>query len=206
LLITILGQAIIVQFGGIVFRIDPSGLSASNWAISIALGTGSLIIGFLLRCLPDPKNIPIWMLGGSGVINAEIRNNNTVPEPKVSDPVIVAVLPEIHDELADSTTSLAGRRWNDAIGKTRAQIRVVKVFKLPPNVARPSTRSTKSENPSRKNINPQPAKNSLWYRLRLYILTMGRFRRHRLDGASTLMIDPRRIRQAQTQLAINRNQ
>lgn len=47
--ITIISQILIVTYGGIVFTIDPNGLSLVNWAICIAIGLGSLIVGFLIR-------------------------------------------------------------------------------------------------------------------------------------------------------------
>lgn len=53
LVITIICQALIVQFGSVVFGIDPNGLSAANWGISLALGSGTILVGFAVRLLPE---------------------------------------------------------------------------------------------------------------------------------------------------------
>ena len=43
--------------------LDPGGLSGANWGITIALGSGSLFVGFFIRCLPD-FYVPAVLLGG----------------------------------------------------------------------------------------------------------------------------------------------
>lgn len=45
------GQVLIVFFGGVAFDTKP--IPIAYWAISVALGAGSLVIGFLARLLPD---------------------------------------------------------------------------------------------------------------------------------------------------------
>ncbi|KAI8898209.1 hypothetical protein BC833DRAFT_590681 [Globomyces pollinis-pini] len=63
LFVTIVGQAFIVQFGGLVFTLDPKGLSLSNWLISIVIGSGSLVVGFLIRVIlgsaPEVEDTPV---------------------------------------------------------------------------------------------------------------------------------------------------
>lgn len=50
--ITAVVQALIVEFGGDVFKTEP--LSLVNWGYSIAIGAGSLIVGAVLRLIPIP--------------------------------------------------------------------------------------------------------------------------------------------------------
>jgi hypothetical protein len=50
--ITAVVQALIVEFGGDVFKTEP--LSLVNWGYSIAIGAGSLIVGAILRLIPIP--------------------------------------------------------------------------------------------------------------------------------------------------------
>lgn len=45
------GQILIVFFGGAAFDTTP--ISLVYWAISIALGAGSLLVGALVRLIPD---------------------------------------------------------------------------------------------------------------------------------------------------------
>jgi Ca2+-transporting ATPase len=75
-LICVLGQVVIVQFGGAAFQVVA--LDAAHWAIALVIGVISLPIGVVIRLIPD--NIfgflfrdPVTRekyLGGSG---------NTVP-------------------------------------------------------------------------------------------------------------------------------
>lgn len=116
LVITVFSQAIIIEFGGIVFHLDPDGLSWSNWGFSILLGAGSLLVGFILRIMPQPP-IPDWMIGQ--------YEADSVPQP-----IIIVESGDIgRSEL--STASESSSRWDNAIRKTRMQVRVVKVFTLP---------------------------------------------------------------------------
>jgi hypothetical protein len=215
LIITVVCQAIIVQFAGVVFRIDPAGLSLANWGISIAIGSGALIVGFLLRLLPDPQNIPVWMLGGSTVIDAKeplAPTPGTLDKGQSVEPLIVAVPPmDSADSQPDSiepnatVETPASKRWNNAIEKTRTQLRVVHVFRLPSDVAKPSPRPSSNRGQSKAKLELEPVPKTFWGRLRMYVLIIMQFRRHRRDPASTLMIDPRRIRQAQADMARSRN-
>ncbi|KAI8913648.1 hypothetical protein EDD86DRAFT_187685 [Gorgonomyces haynaldii] len=55
LVFTIAIQILMTMFGGIVFKIDPDGLSPMYWGISLAFGSVSLLVGFLVRLIPDYK-------------------------------------------------------------------------------------------------------------------------------------------------------
>lgn len=46
-----LGQVVIVQFGGAAFQVVP--LDATHWAIAIVIGSFSLPIGVVIRLIPD---------------------------------------------------------------------------------------------------------------------------------------------------------
>ncbi|KAI8803121.1 hypothetical protein BJ742DRAFT_683451, partial [Cladochytrium replicatum] len=50
---TFVMQVILIQFLGLVFKTDPAGLDGVDWAICIAFGAGSLVVGVLIRLLPD---------------------------------------------------------------------------------------------------------------------------------------------------------
>jgi hypothetical protein len=115
---TAVAQFLIIQFGGPVFRID-NGMSWQNWLISIALGTGSIWWGFILRCLPDPQNIPPWMLG-AGL---------TASDPKAAMPSVVEVKEKDTKTPQPKGVSVMAKRWSDAIHATRTQIRVTRTFR-----------------------------------------------------------------------------
>lgn len=53
--ITVIVQALIVEFGDDVFRTAP--LSLEEWGYSVAIGAGSLVVGFILRFIPIPD---VW--------------------------------------------------------------------------------------------------------------------------------------------------
>ncbi|KND00565.1 calcium-translocating P-type ATPase, PMCA-type [Spizellomyces punctatus DAOM BR117] len=55
---TVLGQVLIVQFGGKVFSTVP--LPITLWLFSVAFGSISLIAGLLIRIIPDCCGVPRW--------------------------------------------------------------------------------------------------------------------------------------------------
>ncbi|KAI8891948.1 hypothetical protein BC833DRAFT_612976 [Globomyces pollinis-pini] len=204
--ISALFQALIVQFGGVVFTIDPNGLSWSHWLISIALGMGSLVVGFVIRLLPEFP-IPRYLLPGS---EPEIQQP-ALSNPSEAKPVVV-VIGESRDTLTEKeevvpqTTeeSLAAARWKDAIHKTRVQVKVVKIFTLPlrtdPSVKPPSIRARIDAERNEKRSSTEN-----WNTLRLYIQTASVFRR-RADPSSSQLVDPRVVRNAMVNAARKRNQ
>jgi hypothetical protein len=182
LFVTVVSQVIIIQFGGVVFRVAP--LTPTNWGISIAIGCGSIVVGFCLRLLPD-FHVPEWIRGGSGEVSP-------TPDNISSQPLIVEIAPNT------SSTQLARAHWKNSITLTQSQVRVVKAFTLPSNTAGPiapieAPRSTSSGM-------------SLWDRLCLYFNTSVTIRNHRRDSTFTLMVDPKAIRRAQSQLAVSKKQ
>jgi Ca2+-transporting ATPase len=117
-------QAFIIAFGGKVFEISPAGLSWTGWLISIALGSGTLVVGYVLRLMPDP-NPPRWMLGGTldeAVASEDAEVGLNVGNILPSSPGTVAQEP-------DSPDTIARKRWNKAIKTTVAQVSVAKKFR-----------------------------------------------------------------------------
>ncbi|KAJ3358957.1 hypothetical protein HDU91_005061 [Kappamyces sp. JEL0680] len=201
LLVTIIAQAIIVQFGSIVFGLDRNGLSGANWGISIALGMGSLAVGFLVRLLP-PISVPVWLLGGKSL---EKKHDLVELSP------VVVVIDHVGADVAEKPElkrepSQSAKRWHDAISKTRMQVRVVKLFTLPrdhkdkPPTPRASTASLPMAVVAANPEAPRPSSES-WHKLRLYVVTTSMFRRRRKDISQLQMVDPRRVREAQTHQA-----
>lgn len=198
--ITVLGQALIVQFGSVVFAIDPKGLNAANWGISILLGTGSVVVGFLIRLLPAVE-FPLWLLGGQEV-----------------DPVAAIVEVAAAKPLEREASRSSQQLWHDAISKTRMQVRVVKVFTLPKDKSsiEPSARASSVNAPNnagdiaqdrQPGTAPEPprtAENN-WQKLKMYILTSASFRSTRRDPSSVQMVDPRRVKDAQISRAKQRS-
>eukprot|EP01094_Clydonella_sp_ATCC50884_P012908 TRINITY_DN23200_c0_g1_i1.p1 TRINITY_DN23200_c0_g1~~TRINITY_DN23200_c0_g1_i1.p1 ORF type:complete len:993 (-),score=402.69 TRINITY_DN23200_c0_g1_i1:268-3246(-) len=54
IVITVVLQFLIVQFGGIIFK--TTGLNAWQWAVTVAIGAISWPLGLALRCLPIPPD------------------------------------------------------------------------------------------------------------------------------------------------------
>jgi Ca2+-transporting ATPase len=123
-IITVLGQIVIVTWGGIIFSLDPEGLSLQNWGISLAIGFGSLIVGFLIRLLPD-FNIPIWLLGGAES-PAPLQNagQSTLALTKETTDDAINL-----DEEPTAPATPTAKRWAKAINATKMQIRVVETVK-----------------------------------------------------------------------------
>lgn len=189
---TIVLQAIIVEFGSSAFKLDPHGLDGLYWLYSILIGTGSLLVGFLIRLLPD-FNVPIWMLGGSTQKEAE---SLMVIEEAI--PTIIQVVDE---------GNLPKDQWAKAIKQTRLQVRVIKLFTLPPSaknspsIAHEPIEIVRIENgpdvgSSAALMDDKQASASGWDKVRLYFSTVAAFR-HSRDLSNTMMISPRKLRDAQ---------
>jgi Ca2+-transporting ATPase len=85
-------QVLIVFCGGKIFKLDPNGLDLKGWLISIGVGSGTLLVGFLVRLLPD-FNIPSWLLAGNAsasppadVIELENLTGPVAPPQVSADP------------------------------------------------------------------------------------------------------------------------
>jgi hypothetical protein len=104
LVVTLIGQFLIIQYGGKIFYTQP--LDGLNWGISIAIGSGSIVVGFLVRLM---------------IMLIEVASPNFfVPAEKID----IQSSPSTQEE----GMSEHGRRWNDAIHVTRTKIRVVNAF------------------------------------------------------------------------------
>ncbi|KAK6095579.1 plasma membrane calcium, variant 2 [Batrachochytrium dendrobatidis] len=69
LLMTVVMQTLIVQFGGVVFKTNQNGLDATGWGISLLIGLGSLVVGFLIRIMPDFK-LPSFIFAEPTLVTA----------------------------------------------------------------------------------------------------------------------------------------
>jgi len=47
------GQILIVQFGSIAMKVHVNGLTSSQWLITVAVASASLVINFFMKFLPD---------------------------------------------------------------------------------------------------------------------------------------------------------
>ena len=193
--ITVGAQIIIVNFGGIVFRLQP--LDLVGWAVSIALGTGSIIVGYVLRLLPDIE-IPLWLLGGS--------NKNSAPQlPESAPKIVINPLVEV-PKISDLPSKIAPKsRWDEIVHKTRLQNRVVKVFQLPSSHSLENIAKKESLQSLVQETHQEPPVQSAWERLRLYVYTIAAFRHQRSGATETLLIDPRKYHNARVQLAKQRS-
>ncbi|KNC97338.1 calcium-translocating P-type ATPase, PMCA-type [Spizellomyces punctatus DAOM BR117] len=162
--LTVLLQALIVEFGGDVFHTD--GLTGAQWGICLAVGAGSLPVGFLIRLLPDWRTSP----------DSDIE---LVPmEPSKSTSSFTS---------PPSTPSLTNDRWNTAIRRTQMQLRVVNAFRAPDgSIPPPRPQRTFSARSGEE----------LWQRARIVPKSIGvvnafRGGRRRNEGVTTLqMFDP----------------
>lgn len=152
-------QVLIVEFGNVAFGLSPDGLSLANWGLSILLGTGSLVVGFLLRFLPT-SIVPLWILGAKKV--------------SPSTPAIVEISPS---------------------EKQEGPIRVSDERSFEPSV-RSSVDSPKLE--ATLTIEPLLVRSSAHEE---HLLVHKGRRNSKRDPGPVLLMDPRRVREAQFALA-----
>lgn len=85
-LICVLGQVVIVQFGGAAFQVVA--LDAAHWGIALVIGAISLPIGVVIRLIPDsifaclfrdPVTREKYMGGGSSVPAVYVAGNERLP-------------------------------------------------------------------------------------------------------------------------------
>lgn len=170
LLVTLVSQIIIVQFGSVVFSVDPMGLSLSNWLISIALGSGSLFVGLFIRLfVPDIPN----------------------PFDRVQAPVVVT-----SEEMKDKPDFVKMDHLGSAESKINGaqspskNIVPVATFGSAGGHSKGSSISKKCGQESDENI-------SRWSQLRHHILVKKSFKRGRLDISNTQMVTAKAIKCAQ---------
>ena len=175
LLITSALQAIIVQFGNQVFRIDPNGLSAANWGWSILFGSGSLVVGFLLRFIPE-LDIPIWLLAGKTAVE-----NPPLPEIEAKQ-IPINVPPATIEE---------GR----AVSKWAIVRQHVHAFQVPARIKNQPIVKPIEETPSDSEVNL----------LNEQMSSALRFRNYRRDTSTMQMIDPRLLQKAKLDVARRRS-
>lgn len=169
-------QIILVEFGGKVFKVDPAGLDATGWIISILCGAGSLLVGLLVRVLP-PYYIPHFLY-----------TDYTTSEMQVAHGTAFEIN-MIRDKLPMSAHNK--ELWDQAIKKTKLQVRVVKAFQ------RPGTEGDSSK------VAGAPAPTSYvspWERVRQAI-SSDRFPRRSNDISNIMVVDPRALYAARVRFA-----
>lgn len=124
LFITVVLQAIIVQFGSKVFHVPASGLDGYQWLTCIAIGFGTLPVGVLVRLLPDfDINLNFLTCGRKKGNDLE----EGAEEGNREDPM---------QEIKAAPTESKRLLWKKAINKTTMQIRVIKAFQEPSHPSR----------------------------------------------------------------------
>ncbi|KAI8897268.1 hypothetical protein BC833DRAFT_527276, partial [Globomyces pollinis-pini] len=94
--ITLIGQIFLVQVGGIVFSLDPNGLSFDHWILCIVLGSGSIWVGMFIRLCSSFFSVAQTRQTKSHVKmesteDAPVRNSEVIRRPRstsvyLSDP------------------------------------------------------------------------------------------------------------------------
>ena len=136
IVITVILQAIIVEFGGEAFK--THGLPWQAWLVSVAVGFASIPLGFLIRLLPSWGSsetvdvVPEANDDASAVVIDGVEMQQRVPAGKEE---VLEVLPA-----TPSDATLA--RWNTAIRRTQMQIRVVNAFTVPSGVSHSDSASS----------------------------------------------------------------
>ncbi len=93
MLIMIVGQVIIVFFGGAAF--DVARLTVIQWAISIVVGFLSIVVGILIRLIPDA-----WMQKVVDVVSKPWRKQKNVSKLPVDGAGLEDALLQVEDHLA----------------------------------------------------------------------------------------------------------
>ncbi|KAJ3148000.1 hypothetical protein HDU89_005074 [Geranomyces variabilis] len=134
---TVVLQAIIVQFGGPVFKTE-GGLTGLQWVVCLVIGLGSLPVGVAIRLLPDwrktrdedddPRTANL-----RDDIELEEKSHGEMPQKSTAQ-----LVPggrggdgEVQKPDGASDKSETSDRWTSAIRATQMQIRVVNAFQLP---------------------------------------------------------------------------
>ncbi|KAI9101221.1 hypothetical protein DFS34DRAFT_462592 [Phlyctochytrium arcticum] len=203
-------QALIVQFGGEVFKTQP--LDAGQWGICILVGAGSLPIGAFIRLIPDWRKtkdeeqspldptrgqreeqelegysqqalVPPQAVGSTQSMAS--TSGNTPVSSNLSSVVAAAV----HQQKGYPPTS---EKWTHAIRRTQMQLRVVNAFRAPSDDFGPAPPPMRRQNSEH-----------LWKKAKTVPRSIGvvnafRGGRRRNEGVTTLqMMDVAREREVQ---------
>ncbi|KAJ3222777.1 hypothetical protein HK099_001945 [Clydaea vesicula] len=111
-------QIIIVQVGGKIFHLREGGLDIISWLICLALGFGSIPVGFLIRLIPtrDPSPEEENLKLESEIVN-EVEELQRV------------VIKKIEIQHGKELTSKEIELWRSAINRIAIQLKVVGTFK-----------------------------------------------------------------------------
>ena len=156
IIITLVLQAIIIEFGGLVFKIVPGGLNGYEWLACILLGIGSLLVGLLVRQIPDA-----WFtcMSKYSAVEEDVEEGVTKSPQGEMKLITPNEAHPINAKQASSHSLKSVERhgrvqslWKQVIGKTQMQVRVIKAFRDPhetsssPRIIR-SLNQGKSSNP-----------------------------------------------------------
>ncbi|KAJ3188439.1 hypothetical protein HDU85_005590 [Gaertneriomyces sp. JEL0708] len=216
LVITIVLQVIIVEFGGKVFKVPSGGLTAAQWGICIAFGAGTIPVGVLMRLLPD-YNFFYKVHGQEAVelghvLVAEQRQQPSAEpglQEKPSRPSLLSAVQKAmhHHNIGQDARSTSGLlapkdQWGAAIRRTQMQLRVLKAFQLPPGASAPSPhRHSIGLRPEMRRTATNRSGEELWQRARVVVAGVGvvnafRGGRRRNEGVVGLqMTDPGQYRE-----------
>ena len=106
-------------FGNRVFNIPDSGLDWQGWLTSVLIGFGTLIIGVLVRFIPNREWSEFSVYFREPEINTAEESLTEVSE----------IEPKPEPSSHQKTRALTN--WQRAIGKTKMQIKVMKAFEIP---------------------------------------------------------------------------
>ncbi|KAI8914912.1 hypothetical protein DFJ77DRAFT_463922 [Powellomyces hirtus] len=196
---TVILQAIIVQFGGPVFKTE-GGLNGIQWLICLAIGAGSLPVGVLIRLLPDWRKVKDEESDPLVANKSDIELIETQAAAHRSNAGLVEGK---SDDEGHKTTDGLGDRWTNAIRATQMQIRVVSAFQAPPGATVRSSTPSSAHNLRRPHVmqrSDTARSQELWSRARAVprsISVVNAFRggRRRNDGVMGLqMMDADRAR------------
>ncbi|KAJ3275372.1 hypothetical protein HDV01_000664 [Terramyces sp. JEL0728] len=195
-------QIIIVEFAGLFFKLEPEGLSAAHWGISVLAGFGSLPVGFLIRLMPDFERTE----APSGDTKGQSQSvDSTATLPSIVEVDELAVDRNTHLEISVHRT-LSTERWKRAIRTTRLQVSVVRGFRHADGrvVRAGETMSQKSSRSSRSAFEANISPSERWLRLREHVFTNFSSNQRRQPPTIINFADPRRIRHEKIQKAISR--
>ncbi|KAI8818278.1 uncharacterized protein EV422DRAFT_176948 [Fimicolochytrium jonesii] len=193
ILITIVLQAIIVEFGGPVFK-TQGGLNGVQWAVCLIVGLGSLPVGAMIRLLPD------WRKNRDEDADPREANKQEIELENVGRAGSGDVHGQQAPEGGHSTAALVGEegqegvkpadKWNNAIRMTQMQLQVIKAFKPPHGHPSPVLSPRRPPPPGRSDTMRSA---ELWQRARTVRSTIGvvnafRGGRRRNDPVVTLQM------------------
>jgi hypothetical protein len=132
IIVTVILQVIIIEFGGVVFKVPVGGIPDLGWLSSVILGLGTLPVGVLLRCLPD-------FTYKSSKEDEKEQNTDVILSMEKNETLITT---KSNSAASRHDSVRARKRWKKAIDKTQLQIKVLKAFREPASPYASASRSS----------------------------------------------------------------